>query len=78
MAFLPNTSIDKAMEIAENIRHRLEQLNYEKDNTKFSLTVSIGLAMLKEKDTPEILLKRADAALYVSKNSGRNVGIIET
>ncbi len=72
MAFLPNISIDKAMEIAEDIRHLVECHNYEKDNTKFSLTVSIGLSELKEKDTPERLLKRADAALYISKNSGRN------
>lgn len=78
MAFLPNTSADKSMEIAEDIRHRVEQHNYEKDNTKFSLTISIGLAELKEKDTPESLLKRADAALYLSKKSGRNaVNIME-
>ena len=78
MAFLPNTPVDKAKEIAEEIRRNVEQHNYEKDNTRFSLTISIGLAMLKENDTPETFFKRADDALYISKKSGRNrVSIIE-
>lgn len=78
MAFLPNTPVDKAKEIAEEIRRNVEQHNYEKDNTRFSLTISIGLAMLKENDTPETFFKRADDALYISKKSGRNrVSVIE-
>lgn len=78
MAFLPNTPVDKAREIAEEIRRNVEQHNYEKDNTRFSLTISIGLAMLKENDTPETFFKRADDALYISKKSGRNrVSVIE-
>ena len=78
MAFLPNTPVDKAREIAEEIRRNVEQHNYEKDNARFSLTISIGLAMLKENDTPETLFKRADDALYISKKSGRNrVSVIE-
>jgi two-component system cell cycle response regulator len=78
IAFLPNTPVDKAREIAEEIRRSVEQHNYEKDNTRFSLTISIGLAMLKENDTPETFFKRADDALYISKKSGRNrVSVIE-
>jgi diguanylate cyclase (GGDEF)-like protein len=78
MVFLPNTPVDKAREIAEEIRRNVEQHNYEKDNARFSLTISIGLALLKENDTPETLFKRADDALYISKKSGRNrVSVIE-
>jgi len=78
MAFLPNMSMDEAKALAENIRSRVAQYPYEKDHTKFSMTISIGLSEIKEKDTPESLLKRADAALYLSKNSGRNaVSIME-
>ena len=67
MAFLPNTPVDKAREIAEEIRRNVERHNYEKDDAKFTLTISIGLAGLKENDTPETLIKRADEALYLSK-----------
>jgi len=35
-------------------------------------TISIGLALLRDGDTPEDLLARADAALYEAKDAGRN------
>ncbi len=72
MVFLPNTLVDKAGAIAEEIRRNVEQHDYEKDGSRFSLTISIGLAVLKDNDTPETLFKRADDALYISKKSGRN------
>jgi diguanylate cyclase (GGDEF)-like protein len=79
MAFLPNTPLDMAREIAENIRKGVEQHSYEKDDAKFTLTISIGLAGLIENDTAETLLKRADDALYQSKESGKNaVSTLET
>jgi diguanylate cyclase len=37
-----------------------------------SITVSIGLAELRPKETPHDLVGRADAALYASKRGGRN------
>ncbi len=58
-----------AFNVAEKIRRRVE-------NNKFSdvgkITISLGVAQLKENDTPDSLLKRADDALYDAKNSGRN------
>ena len=72
MAFLPNIPVIKAKEIAEEIRRRVKNHKYEKDNIEFGLTISIGIAELKQNDTPETLLKRADEALYLSKKSGRN------
>lgn len=35
-------------------------------------TISVGLALLRNGDTPEGLLARADAALYEAKDGGRN------
>lgn len=43
------------------------------DNHKLTTTVSIGISVYpKDGDTPEVLLKNADAALYVAKAKGRN------
>ena len=43
------------------------------DGRTLTRTVSIGVASLHpEGDSPEALLKRADEALYLAKNSGRN------
>jgi diguanylate cyclase (GGDEF)-like protein len=36
------------------------------------LTISIGLACLEMKDTVELLIDRADHAMYQAKASGRN------
>ena len=78
MAFLPNIALEEAREIAEQIRHSVKHHDYEKDGTPFTVTMSIGLAGLRENDSLETLLKRADDALYVSKESGRNrVSFIE-
>ena len=54
---------------ADRIRKKIEQLNPH----EITVTVSIGMAKLEEKDvTFERLLKRADEALYHAKESGRN------
>ena len=37
-----------------------------------AVTISIGLAMLREGDSVETLMRRADAALYEAKENGRN------
>jgi len=72
MAFLPNTSLKQATSFAEELRGAVESHIFEKDATRFSLTISIGITLLGTRDTPDTLLERADSALYVSKNSGRN------
>lgn len=36
------------------------------------MTVSIGVTQLKEEDTMEKALSRADAAMYQAKKDGRN------
>ena len=41
------------------------------------LTASFGIAQLREEDTAEDLLKRADAKLLEAKRNGRNQVVIE-
>ncbi|MFA5462283.1 MAG: GGDEF domain-containing protein, partial [Sulfurimonas sp.] len=40
---------------------------------RISVTASIGVTKLKESDTPDSILARADKALYNSKKSGKNM-----
>ncbi len=64
---LPDTDLSQASMIAERICRQSESRNGRR------LTVSVGLAVSSITDTPESLLKKADAALYNSKRSGRNM-----
>jgi diguanylate cyclase (GGDEF)-like protein len=72
---LPDTSIEEARSLAENIRQKVEQLTFLKDlNGPFkTLTTSQGLAAfpLNSRDLPG-LKEKADAALYKAKEAGRN------
>ena len=72
---LPQTEITGAINIAERIRQEVACSNFKVAEGKhLNVTVSIGVATLYD-DTTTIckLLKRADEALYRSKNGGRNM-----
>jgi diguanylate cyclase (GGDEF)-like protein len=66
------TTPDSLILLAERIRESIATLSIGDALTCVRVTVSIGVAVLETDDTPEILLKRADAALYQAKNEGRN------
>ncbi|HEX4130735.1 MAG TPA: GGDEF domain-containing protein [Pirellulales bacterium] len=61
---MPQTDIDGACIGAERIRKMIEG--------KLTVTVSGGVAEAINGDTPELLLERADAAMYHAKAGGRN------
>ena len=62
--------LDDALSTMDAIRHSVSQLPLLPDE---SLTISVGIADLKEKVTPDQLLARADKALYEAKAEGRNL-----
>ncbi len=65
----PESQKDGIHNLIENIR--IDIANYDFKNVG-KVTASFGIAMLKENDSIEALLKRADVALYEAKNAGRN------
>jgi diguanylate cyclase (GGDEF)-like protein/PAS domain S-box-containing protein len=72
---LPETSEDKAIEVAERLRKTIQnmQVDLEGNHLPIKFTVSIGLTSLLSNDKSlESLLSLADKALYQAKNSGRN------
>ena len=73
---LPNTTLDTARDIAEQMRTAIEDLcmPHEASEVKDIVTVSFGAAsMVPSKDeTPDTLIKHADKALYKAKLTGRN------
>ncbi|MCL2094034.1 MAG: diguanylate cyclase [Treponema sp.] len=56
----------------ERIRRNMERSIITYEDIPITITCSIGLAQFKLSDSFDATIKRADAALYAAKNSGRN------
>jgi len=70
---LPETNINSATKLAERFRIAVEGLHNIFQDTSVSITISLGVAeMWVEHGSAEMLLKKADEALYAAKRSGRN------
>ncbi len=70
---LPSTSLTSAAALAERFRQMVAGIRLRVDGTDVRATASFGAAALAgPHDSPQDLLARADAALYRSKQAGRN------
>jgi len=77
---LPETDIDGAQSIAENVRGAIEQLNLSHQYSSIAkhITISSGVATILPTTSDDIqksvksLIKTADKGLYLAKGQGRN------
>ena len=73
MIILPKASQKDARKRAEELRQACEEMVIDFDTRKLSITISLGVV---ENSDPEInsdeMLKMADKALYLAKDTGRN------
>jgi diguanylate cyclase len=72
---LLHTSIAGAMTVAEQIRAAVERLRIRKvDGTELEgcLTISLGVAVARDGEGFDDLMRRANSALYRAKREGRN------
>jgi diguanylate cyclase (GGDEF)-like protein len=65
---LNDTDLERAVELAEKLRQRLEETLL----SDLPVTASFGVAANRDDDTVRSLLSRADQALYRAKEAGRN------
>lgn len=74
LIFLPQTSINKAYLLAENIRLAIQNKVILADGFKIQVTASFGVSLLKDNlsNSFDSSYKAADVALYKAKNQGRN------
>lgn len=69
----PETPLDDAVAIAEQIRRAFAERRFEHDGAVFSVTITQGLAQFPDHGrTVEELIAAADRALYAAKAAGRN------
>ena len=70
---LPETDMETALQIAERLRLSIEEAPIKVSNGEVHVTVSVGVAAKDEYTTDlEILIARADQAMYIAKHKGRN------
>ena len=73
-AFLPQVKADVVMNLAEQLRKGIENLELVLDGEKVNITISIGVAVYDSSRHKnfEAMLSDADTALYEAKKAGRN------
>ena len=70
---LPNTTGAGAAIVAERLRARVDALRLTGDwGDAIEPKISVGVACIHGADRIEVVLKRADQALYAAKAAGRN------
>ncbi|WP_313711063.1 diguanylate cyclase [Pseudomonas sp.] len=69
---LPQTSPAVAAQVAEALRAAIEACPFHFKGERVVITTSIGLSAFRSGERGDQVLKRADAALYRAKDSGRN------
>jgi diguanylate cyclase (GGDEF)-like protein len=66
---LPKTDLTSAHEIAIKLRDRMQETKFTNIGTR---TSSCGVATLREDESLVNVIQRADSALYLAKDNGRN------
>jgi len=76
---LPETALDGAVSAAEKILQNVRKSPLHLDGNRLSITVSVGIAAVRHEDKNiDMLLHRADTALYIAKRSGKDRHAIAT
>ena len=75
VVLLPDTPVEGALHLAEKIRAVVERCRIKRTTDSGAvgtIRISLGVASFKVGESAADFIARADAALYVSKNEGRN------
>jgi diguanylate cyclase len=72
LLILPDTAQDSAARMLDRLRVIVAELDWSAFSPGMQVTISAGIATLRQNESPDSFLARADRALYVSKARGRN------
>jgi diguanylate cyclase (GGDEF)-like protein len=70
---LPDTGPEEALALAERLRERIESRPVLANGQPVAITLSVGVSLIRPTDLQlDDVLARADQALYLAKDAGRN------
>lgn len=69
---MPETNGERAKIFGEKIRRMVESTPFMYEDREIAVTVSIGIAEMKQHREPMSFIKAADEKLYLAKSNGRN------
>jgi len=72
LVLLNDCKLSQAVAIAENLRLRVAEHDFQLPSDKVGVTISLGVAQYHDSESETSFLARTDDALYGAKNSGRN------
>jgi two-component system cell cycle response regulator len=76
LILMPGTQKEKAAAVAEKLRLVISQAECDCKDPEETITMTFGVSGYIETDNMEILIKRADNALYRGKDQGRNCVVV--
>ncbi|WP_191833171.1 GGDEF domain-containing protein [Pseudomonas fluorescens] len=69
---IPQTAMPIGYQLAESLRAAIEACPFHFKGERVTITLSIGISAFRSGERSEVVLKRADEALYRAKHQGRN------
>jgi len=69
---LPHTDLEGATMAGNGLREFIDKAAFSYQGNQIPLTISIGISEFRKDDDQSSVFERADNALYLAKNSGRN------
>lgn len=73
---LPVTNAENAVGLAERISKTVEQRKYVYENQTLSVTLTLGVSVIRRGDTVASIIKKTDLVMYQGKRAGRNCVIL--
>ncbi len=72
MLYFPDTGVDRAVQVCSDLREAVQGADWSDIAPEFAVTISFGLAEIRDDAHSRTILDEADTRLYRAKREGRN------
>ena len=72
MLYFPDTGVDRAVQVCSDLREAVQGADWSDIAPKFAVTISFGIAEIRDDAHSRTILDEADTRLYRAKREGRN------